>query len=421
MKFNFEEITLLFKNKKFNEAIKILNKFIEIDEKNSNYHFLKGFSNLSLNNLNNAEKNFTSAININDKNSSFYFYRGLTHHKLNKFSEAVIDYNKAITLKPTSPEYYNNLAQIYYINGKNDQAIDNFIKSVNLNNNSTTSILGLANVLSQTKDVKNNDSKIIFTHNKLKEIKFEYSTEKYIDEKNIKSCLNHVNEIIDKNIKNLEIGIAQTFREQKSPPNCSRHKKIFNTYSAIPKFCFGCYKIQIDLNNVVDLIKLHFVFDNFNFKNDNIRKCMIELRSGISGKYKGLIFCNSIEESENIIKELKIILFRNFNKELKYKIKRGCSEYAIKYPEYDSLKDNAMKYNFDWEKYEKIIDEENPDLAFNKNVRPTIKGLTLFDSLVIRNWLAFARMIGDNSYKIISNRNFYSNFVEKKLKLLKII
>ena len=254
-----------------------------------------------------------------------------------------------------------------------------------------------------------------------KEIKFEYSTEKYIDEKNIKSCLNHVNEIIDKNIKNLEIGIAQTFREQKSPPNCSRHKKIFNTYSAIPKFCFGCYKIQIDLNNVVDLIKLHFVFDNFNFKNDNIRKCMIELRSGISGKYKGLIFCNSIEESENIIKELKIILFRNFNKELKYKIKRGCSEYAIKYPEYDSLKDNAMKYNFDWEKYEKIIDEENPDLAFNKNVRPTIKGLTLFDSLVIRNWLAFARMIGDNSYKIISNRNFYSNFVEKKLKLLKII
>ena len=43
---------------------------------------------------------------------------------------------------------------------------------------------------------------------------------------------------------------------------------------------------------------------------------MIELRSGISGKYKGLIFCNSIEESENIIKELKIILFRNFNKEL---------------------------------------------------------------------------------------------------------
>ena len=159
---------------------------------------------------------------------------------------------------------------------------------------------------------------------------------------------------------------------------------------------------------------------NSNFNNDNIRKSMIELRSGISGKYKGLIFCNSVEESKKIIKKLQSVLFRNFNKELRYKVKRGCSEYAIKYPEYDSIKDNAMKYNYKWEKYEKIIDKKNPDLAFIKNVRPTIKGLTLFDSLVIRNWLAFARMIGDNSYKIISNQKFYSKFVEQKLKQLKI-
>ena len=75
---------------------------------------------------------------------------------------------------------------------------------------------------------------------------------------------------------------------------------IFNKYKIIPKFCFGCYKIQIDLNNVVDLIKLHFVFDNFNFKNDNIRKCMIELRSGISGKrITGFTLC-LINEAKNI-------------------------------------------------------------------------------------------------------------------------
>ena len=420
MKFNFQKISLLFKSKKFNEAIKILDNFLETDDKNSDYHFLKGFSNLSLNNLDNAKKDFSSAISINDKNPSFYFYRGLAYHKSNELIKAVIDYNNAITLKPSSPEYYNNLAQIYYTTGKNEQAIDNFIKSVNLKNSSTTSVLGLVNVLSQTKNVKNNDSKIVFTHNKLNEIKFEYSTEKYIDEKSIKNCLNDANKIIDENIKNIELSIAQTFREQKSPPNCSRHKKIFNTYAAIPEYCFGCYKIQIDLDNVVDLIKLHFVFDNFNFNNDNIRKCMIELRSGISGKYKGLIFCNSVEESKKIIKKLQLVLFRNFNKELRYKIKRGCSEYAIKYPEYDSIEDNAMKYNYEWKKYEKIIDKENPDLAFIKNVKPTIKGLTLFDSLVIRNWLAFARMIGDNSYKIISNQNFYSNFVEQKLRQLKI-
>ena len=56
-------------------------------------------------------------------------------------------------------------------------------------------------------------------------------------------------------------------------------------------------------------------------------------------------------------------------------------------------------------------------MIFDKLSNPTISGISLFDALVFRNWLSFAKMIGDESYKKISNQIFHSKFVEKKLEL----
>ena len=417
MKFNSNHISSLFKESKFNEVIEYLDILLKQDKNSSNYYFLKGFAYLSLHKLSSAIKNLTSAINFESNNSMYYFYRGLTYFKQNKFDEAKSDYNKAISIKPSSPEYYNNLAQIHYTIGENELAIENFKKSFDLNNKLEPSILGLINTLSQTKDIESNDSEIISTHNKLNKINFDYSTDKHIKDFDIKDFLKKIDTVVSDKIGKLDFNITQTFREQKTPPNCSRHHKMFNTFNAIPKFCFGCYKVQIDVENVIDLIKLYIVFDNVNFRNDNIRKCMIELRPNIKGKYKGLIFCSSIAEAEEILNMLREILNKNLNRNFENKIKRGCSEYGFQHPSYDSLKDNAMTYNSSWEKYEKKTDEKYPELTFDKLARPTLKGITLFDVLVIRNWLAYAKLIGDESHKNISDQIFNSKFVEHKLKL----
>ena len=54
--------------------------------------------------------------------------------------------------------------------------------------------------------------------------------------------------------------------------NCERHHKVFNAFKVIPKNCFGCYKVQANPKNVVDLIKLYLIFDRFDLKNNNNRK-----------------------------------------------------------------------------------------------------------------------------------------------------
>ena len=55
----------------------------------------------------------------------------------------------------------------------------------------------------------------------------------------------------------------------------------------------------MNLINVIDLIKLSFLFKNLKLENNNTRKCMVEIRNEISGNYKGYIYCEGIRVQKN--------------------------------------------------------------------------------------------------------------------------
>ena len=60
----------------------------------------------------------------------------------------------------------------------------------------------------------------------------------------------------------------------------------------------------------------------------------------------------------------------------------------------------CLRYNQDWEKYEKIIDSK----IVKKNnlfIGTTLNSLTLSDYFIIKNWSNYAKSLGDNSYKEI--------------------
>ena len=378
MSLNFKDIILLFQKDNFNEAIQLLNQ---------NY-------------------------NENKNNFLFYFYHGIANLKLNKFEEAKKDFNYGLTINKNIPEIYYNLAVLYYTIGENENAIDNFLKTFEINNKFTDAFIGLTNSLTHTKNYEGNNSEIISIHKELNKISFDYSPDEIITKENIKIYLKKINEIINSKFNDVNFNITQTYRRNKPPLICDRHKKIFNEFDVIPKFCFSCYKVQIEINNVIDLIKLYLLFDNIEIP--NIRKCMIETRSNISGKYKGLILCSSLEESKSIKTHFEEILYKNVEK-FNCKIKRGCAEYGLKYSNYDDLGVKAMKYNPEWKKFEDIVDKKNPNLSFEKKNKPTIKGMTLYDSLIIRNWIAYARLIGDESYEEITDQTFVSKSIERTL------
>ena len=65
-----------------------------------------------------------------------------------------------------------------------------------------------------------------------------------------------------------------------------------------------------------------------------------------------------------------------------------------------------MTYNNSWEKHENEVDKEL--LSFKERViKPSINMINLSDILIIKNWLIYAEIIGDNSFKDIFKNNKY--------------
>mgnify|MGYP001476815706 CR=1 FL=1 len=138
---------------------------------------------------------------------------------------------------------------------------------------------------------------------------------------------------------------------------------------------------------------------------------MIELRSNVLGFYKGYIYCSCSEEAARISNSLNKHLLKNIGKEIQSKVKRGCSEYAIKYPEFDQIdkkRSSQMLYNKDWKVIEERFDKKNNIKTLPK-IRSTLCGISLSDFLIIRNWMQYAQGIGDTSVKYITDEKLPKN------------
>ena len=205
-------------------------------------------------------------------------------------------------------------------------------------------------------------------------------------------------------------GKAQIFRgvfgdtwKNAYPANCLRHILVFEKFNIIPAFCFNCYKIQIKVSNVVDLIKLLLIFHELKLPNDNTRKCYVDDRPDIEGSYAGLIYYQDLNECDLHVKGIKRIIDENISSNSMVIRKRGCSEYPVKYPEYGLFDENnhpIMQYKPEWKDIESNFDKQDmaghlKPLNIKSNNKP---GFDAADIRIIHKWLRYAASIGDSSY-----------------------
>lgn len=216
-----------------------------------------------------------------------------------------------------------------------------------------------------------------------------------------------------------KINTAQVFRGM--PPHlwkdahlygCARQKAVFNWFKVIPKYCFDCYKVSIAPRNVVELFKLLMVFEKIALPLDNTRKCMVEERNDCSGTYKGLIYCRSIEEGNEVRKILRKAVTEDIAPQVAVTLKRGCSEFELAHPEYARIDRGGliMQYRKDWQPHEDFIDNNFVYRPHVTDVTADISdvnadGLTTYtrgDILRMQFWLRYAATIGDTSYLAIA-------------------
>ena len=339
-------------------------------------------------------------------------------------------------LKSLEKEFIHNY-KIYYLLGnvfwkmlQIDSAIFNYNRSLKLNPNFIKANEQLLKVKREKMDLitylmyHNPNSiasnSIIKCHQLLQNIKYNILFDKKIDDNLVINLYNKIQNIIIAEDLDPELEVSQIHRDGVVKYNsCDRHFEVFNTFNVIPQNCFSCYKVQLQPKNVFELIKVYLIFDNLVFSKNLTRKCMVELRQHIKGFYKAFIYCVGLEEAEKTLAFIKPILSKTISNEMKIEIKRGCSEFANEYPDYkeiNPLKKNFMNYNNSWIEKENIIDQKIKKTREQNFISlQTLSGITLKDAFVINNWLYYAKLIGDTSYKIINKKPNYSEYINKKL------
>ena len=360
----------------------------------------------SIDKIENAKNCFEKIIKINPRFFMAYNNLGVLYKDLGEIEKAKYFYEKALEINPQFSDAYNNLGVVLTGLGKFQEAIDKYCAALKFNSRHKDAQLNIITDLTffiPSKNENNNNS-IIIINDELRNINKDLIFEDLLKPNYLSNFYEKSNRAVNKiknNINDLKFLETQTFRRNSSNLNCERHHDVFNKSSIIPKFCFSCFKIQIEPKNVFELLKLFFIFDGLKLHRNNWRKCTIELRKEIPGTYKGFIYCSSLKETNKILSDITPILKKFIN--YKVSIKRGCSEFYKPFPDFkqiDKKEPNYMEYNSMWNKIEEDYNTKNS--AVKKILKETISGLNISDFLTIKNWLSYAQIIEDLSYKEIS-------------------
>jgi tetratricopeptide (TPR) repeat protein len=426
-------IGLKVEAEQYSETILLLINMIEIEPK-----YEKSFANMALchQNLGNNEaaiEAYTKALAIKPDYTIAYNNMGIALQELGKLEEAIEAYTKALAIKPDYPDAYNNMGNALKDQGKLEEAIEAYTKALATKPDYAEAYNNIGGTLREqgkleeaieayTKalaikpdyaEVKNNlaetlkiyspknnyhnplidlDNKIKAEHNKLALSKIDHELAIY--------TANLLNDLqsADKNLSNEYL---QIYRRNNVDLNCKRHMQIFKDKEIIPKFCFSCYKVQVDVTTVLDLIRLAALFYESEFESDLTRKCLVEVRPNIPGSYKGLIYCRGLDQAHSVKKQLDVHV-RDIDKNLVAKIKKGCSEFPIAFPEYGEIaasEEEMMQYPKAWRTLEVEFDVESPTPP-KTYVNSSLKKFCLSDYLIIQKWIDYAKGISDPTSKL---------------------
>ena len=387
---------------------------------NPSIYNIYGIINAGLGNYKQSIDCFSRSIKLDSNNSKTYNNLASSFNNLGQFNEAIINYNKALTIKPSFAEAHFNLGKTLNDVERFDDAILSYSKAIDLNPEFEEAYNNLVKILAFYVPEKHNTNPCIISNKLLQNINFNYDLNNQISDISVKNFFKVCNNIILKNIDKLKSTETQIYRRNEINLNCDRHFDVFNNFNVIPKYCFACFKVLIEPNNVMELFKLYIVFDNLNLKNNNTRKCMLELRPNISGAYKGYIYCSSLNEAYEVQNQVDAILKKKIKASIVISVKRGCSEFGVAYPEYKKINKNEntlMKYNEEWKEKENLTDiyRNEKNILTKKTLQKSLKGVTVSDVLIMRNWLGYAKKIGDLSYKNIINDVTIHPLIEKEL------
>ena len=315
---------------------------------------------------------------------------GLINFRLNDLEKSILHFEKAINLNPNFYSAYYNLGLLFFKTENLKKSYSFLNKAIAIKQDYKLARNKLIEILSFYEPKDGEGNFITDMHKKIKQVPIRINFSKKITDQQIINYFKNCKKIIRKDIEDISYNKVQIYRTKSINLNCERHKAIFFKYNSIPKYCFECYKVVIESKNFYDLLKMTLIFDHVTYFQNFNRKNMIDKKSK-TDIFKSIIYCQSLEEVYQVEKETKNILTVYFDNQISIESKRGCHEYALKYPEYKKIfknKSDMMSMPNKWIDNEIEYDLENSkDGTENLGVsHDTRKGISLNNFLIINNW-----------------------------------
>ena len=123
---------IYLKEKKFEEAIKLINKSIDLNNENHGAFNNAGICYANLNNNEESLRNYNRAIKLKPNFAEAYHNKGIVLQKIYFFEESLKNYDEAIKLNPNYAEAYNNRGVILKSLNRLEEAIESYNKAIKL-------------------------------------------------------------------------------------------------------------------------------------------------------------------------------------------------------------------------------------------------------------------------------------------------
>jgi|TARA_B110000263_G_scaffold12354_1_gene10400 tetratricopeptide (TPR) repeat protein len=400
----------------FDDAIDSYKNALKINPHFAEAYYNMGIAQKGAGDLEEAIESYKQALKIKPNYVEAYYNMGNLLKDKGDLEEAIESYKQALKIKPDHAEAYNNIGITLEDNGDLEGAIDSYKQAIKINSDFAEAKVNLISLLSSYVPQKDNPNLIVKVNEEIRKIDIKNNISNIISDSKIVSLFSRSQDYISSFDLELKTKEDQIFRGKSM--NCTRHLSIFDKHDAIPEFCFSCYKVQVEPSSIIELIKLFIIFDQLKLHENNTRKCMIELRPELSGFYKGLIYCSDLNQANEISEHLNLILKQSIGPELNSSVKRGCSQYAISYPDYKEINNSGpqlMNYNEVWRVIEESHDKKNLT-HINKVSRAKLSGLNLSDVLIIRKWIDYAKGIGDPSANLLNQNTVHYQLIHDRAK-----
>ena len=134
----YHDAVQYFQRGKFDQAILDIDKAIELDPSNADYHQSRSQSNRELKRHEDALRDITKAIELDPSKAAHHFIRGQVNHDLNRSMDALKDFNMSIRLVLDKAFFYYSRGEVNFELDKYEDALRDFTKAIELDPNNAT-------------------------------------------------------------------------------------------------------------------------------------------------------------------------------------------------------------------------------------------------------------------------------------------